>query len=153
MKAKCLLFLDCVFLQYSARLFVMKKSQVTVKIDRTEACHHCYPSTHRKCAERRLLDACLREASKACVPPQKLKAWIHRKTGGVMSILRFRMDGSLGCCVPCHACRRELLKYDLTIQCVTPEGTVFTGKLNDEYAPPSRFTSGQLRNMKKSKQN
>ena len=128
----------------------MEKSQplVIVDIDYWEAKKKCCPSTHIKCAERRLLDACIMEAEKRCIPPYKIKSWIHRKMGGVVSVFRFRADGTVGCCVPCYACRKELLKYDLVVHCLDPDGRLFCGKLDDEDAPPSQFTSGQRRNLR-----
>jgi len=106
-------------------------------------------STHRMCAERRQLCRTLDEARKRGVRPSNVTAWIHRKNKGVMTVLRSRADGTFGCSVPCVYCRREMLRYNLRVQCFTSDGDLFCGPLDDAGAPRSKLTSGQTRNAKK----
>jgi hypothetical protein len=51
----------------------------------------------------------------------------------------------IGCSIPCHLCRKQLVDMDFTIHAVTNLGTWFHGKLTDEAAPPSKFTHGQVK--------
>lgn len=102
-------------------------------------------STHRMCAERRLVQSCAAEAARHGVPRHGFRAWLHRKTGGVVTVVRFRADGSLGCSVPCIACREVLVRHGLRVRCVAPNGSVFAGDLADRAAPASTMTSGQRR--------
>jgi hypothetical protein len=105
-------------------------------------------STHRMCAERRLLTTCVNTALRKGIPSHCVASWIHRKTrGGTICITRTRADGSLGCSVPCIACRRELVRYNIKVQCVKEDGTWFRGYMTDEGAPDSKPTSGQKRNL------
>ena len=75
-------------------------------------------------------------------------SWIRRKLGGHIIVIRFRSDGSLGCTVPCVFCQKELMKYDISIHCVTTSGTWYRGRLNDANAPEACFTTGQRRMLK-----
>lgn len=58
----------------------------------------------------------------------------------------------IGCSIPCHLCRRQIVEMDMTVHAVTNSGTWFHGKLTDDAAPPSKFTHGQVKiKEKKSK--
>ncbi|KAL4855989.1 Importin beta-like SAD2 [Chlorella vulgaris] len=98
---------------------------------------------HRCCAERRLISTCVMEAKRRGVQPHKVAAYVRRRLGGGVAILRFRADGSRGCSAPCTLCARELLKYDLKVACLLENGEVFRGRLTDPGAPPSKVTGGQ----------
>ena len=62
---------------------------------------------------------------------------------GRIAVIRWKMDGSFGCSVPCVACRRELIRYGIRVCCFTADGTWFEGKMDDPGAPPSKISSGQ----------
>ena len=68
--------------------------------------------------------------------------------GGTISVVRVDARGELVCSVPCVFCRREILKFDLTVACVGPDGSVFRGSLADANAPASKPTSGQRFRMR-----
>lgn len=106
----------------------------------------CTSSTVCICAERRLINHYIREAQKHSVAPYKIASWIHRKTGGTLTIYRNRADGSHGCSIPCIFCKREILKLGLRVQCCLHDGQWFVGYLDDDNAPCSKLTSGQRRN-------
>lgn len=98
---------------------------------------------HRSCAERKLIDTCVMEARKRGVRPHKVAAYVRRRLGGGVSILRFRSDGSPGCAAPCTLCTKELLKFDLKVNCLLESGEVFCGRLTDPGAPRAKVTTGQ----------
>ena len=102
-------------------------------------------NNHRLCAERRLLYKCLEEARRHDVPSHNLVHWLHRKNKGVLTIMRWRTDGSWGCSVPCILCRRELIRYGFPVRCFTSDGHWFDGYMDDPDAPSSKPTKGQAR--------
>jgi len=63
--------------------------------------------------------------------------------GNTLTVVRPRANGSLGCSVPCVMCRRELLRFELRVKCVTEDGEWFEGRLDEPGAPRSKLTSGQ----------
>jgi hypothetical protein len=83
------------------------------------------------------------EAKRRGVQPHKVPAYVRRRLGGGIAILRFRADGSPGCSAPCTLCARELLKFDLKVACLMEDGQVFIGRLTDPGAPPAKVTGGQ----------
>lgn len=95
------------------------------------------------CAERRLLQKCIQDAQRHGVPSHKIAYWIHRKNTNIITIARWRGDGSFGCSVPCISCRKELCRYGFRVKCFTADGHWFDGYLNDNDAPSSKMTSGQ----------
>ena len=88
-----------------------------------------------------------RIASRHGVPPHARIAWVRRKFGGDVTVWRVLSDGRLGCSVPCVLCRRALVRRDLRVHAVLPDGAWFHGRLTDAGAPPSRATSGQVYRM------
>lgn len=110
----------------------------------------CY-NTHCMCAERRLLTKSVEEAKRHGVKGHRLIGWMHRKNkGGVITVTRVRADGSFGCSVPCSECRKALLKFCVRVRCHLPDGTLFDGRMDDEDAPASKFTSGQKHSLSSS---
>lgn len=104
-------------------------------------------NTHRLCAERRLLDEYVADARRHGVPGHKTAAWIRRKNGNKITVVRWKMDGTLGCSVPCVFCRRELARFDMRVRCVTADGMYwFDGHVTAADAPVSKLTSFQKRN-------
>lgn len=97
------------------------------------------------CAERRLLENYIHNAQQHGVPNHMIGWWIHRKTGGLMTIFRFKADGTIGCSVPCVFCRKIIITFRLKVQCVTSDGYWFRGYLDEIDAPQSKMTSGQKR--------
>lgn len=79
------------------------------------------------------------------MPPHKIVAWVRRKLGPEVLVLRYRADGSLGCAAPCVMCARELNRFDLRVHCPDASGQWFSGRLSDSGAPPQLLTSGQRR--------
>lgn len=102
-------------------------------------------SDHRGCAERRLLSAWVEEARKAGQRPHQVVTWVRRKAGAAVAVWRTRVDGTLGCSVPCVCCSKELLKFGLKVYCVSSDGAWYSGWLDDPDAPRSQPTSGQRR--------
>ncbi|KAL6753702.1 hypothetical protein V8C86DRAFT_1761062, partial [Haematococcus lacustris] len=100
---------------------------------------------HRCCAERRLLDTWLCQARRHGLRPHQYRAWIRRKAGPDIVVWRQRMDGSLGCAAPCVLCHRELLRFDLRVHCSLPGQLWFSGRLDEEGAPPCKPTTAQRR--------
>jgi len=105
-------------------------------------------NTHTMCAERRLLDEWTTRARRHGVASHATAAWLHRKTGGTVTVVRPRSDGSLGCSVPCVRCREVIVRYRLRVRCITEDGALFEGYLDDIDAPESKLTTGQKRTMK-----
>ena len=83
------------------------------------------------------------EARRRGVSPHKVAAWVRRRLGGGIIIVRYRSDGSPGCTAPCTLCARELIKFDLKVCCLMEGGQVFCGRLSDPGAPPAKLSSGQ----------
>eukprot|EP01026_Neomeris_dumetosa_P078650 TRINITY_DN8521_c0_g1_i1.p2 TRINITY_DN8521_c0_g1~~TRINITY_DN8521_c0_g1_i1.p2 ORF type:complete len:152 (+),score=18.86 TRINITY_DN8521_c0_g1_i1:169-624(+) len=110
---------------------------------------HQSSSSHRCCAERKLLGSWMEVARKKGVPAHKRVTWVRRKLGGDMAIWRITNDGNFGCAVPCIFCERMLRRFDMRVQCVTREGSWFVGRLGDEGAPSCVLTSSQRRGFEK----
>jgi hypothetical protein len=106
-------------------------------------------SNHRCCAERRWLDACVKEARKNGVAPHKTAAYIRRKFGSRISVFRFRHDGSFGCTVPCVWCQKELERFDITVSFVDDSGRWCDGRVSDGTLPKPVLTAGQRRMLNK----
>jgi hypothetical protein len=107
-------------------------------------------STHRCCAERRLLDSWVQRARRQGVPPHKVISWIRRKFGTHISVLRYRSDGSLGCAVPCLFCQKELERYDMRVHCVDASGQWMEARCSEPGALPKPvLTAGQRRMFNK----
>eukprot|EP00884_Botryococcus_braunii_P023029 jgi/Botrbrau1/940/Bobra.0167s0051.1 len=107
----------------------------------------CQTSTHRCCAERRLLELWTAEAKRHGVRAHSLVTWVRRKLGSDITVWRCRSDGSLGCATPCLLCRRELLRFDLRVHCPLDNGTWFRGRMDENNAPLPALTSGQRRQL------
>lgn len=97
----------------------------------------------------RLLEHWQGEARRHGVPSHKVIAWIRRKIGNHITIVRYLNDGSLACAIPCVFCQKELKKYDMRISCTTEDGTWFHGRLSDGGAPTPVLTAGQRRMLKR----
>lgn len=110
---------------------------------------HITTSTHRCCAERRWLDACVREARKSGVPKHRLVAYVKRKFGSRISVFRFRHDGTLGCALPCAWCQKELERFDMKVTFVDSEGQWCDGRVSDGTLPKPVLTAGQRRMLRK----
>lgn len=80
-------------------------------------------STHRCCAERRLLRTCTQAAWRHGFSGLATSRWIKRKYGNTLVVWRFTANGSLGCSVPCCYCFRALSHLDLYVSYVKPDGT------------------------------
>ena len=83
------------------------------------------------------------------VPNRGVIAWVRRKIGPDVTVLRVRRDGTLGCATPCILCQRALAAFDMRVSC--PPGAAgggwFSGRLNADDAPPPTLTSGQRRQL------
>lgn len=106
-------------------------------------------STHRCCAERRLLDSWVQQARRQGVPSHKMVAWVRRKFGTHISVFRYRHDGTLGCAVPCVFCQRELERYDMRVHCVDASGQWCDARCTDGTLPKPVLTAGQRRMFNK----
>lgn len=115
------------------------------KIVTASFCQHPITNNPDVCAERRLLNKYMNEARAHGVPNHKLIPWIHRKTGGLITVTRQRADGSYGCSVPCLLCRAMCIRLKMRVRCFTETGEWFEGCLDDVNAPNSKPTSGQRR--------
>lgn len=104
-------------------------------------------SSHRCCAERRLLQFWEAVARKHGVPQHRVVTWVRRKIGPDLLLLRYTSDGCVGCAVPCVFCHRVLIKYDLRVHCCQPDGLWFSGRLDEPAAPLPMLTSGQRRQL------
>lgn len=102
-------------------------------------------STHRCCAERNVLEKWIRIATKRGVRHHAVIAWVKRKCGGTIIVKRVLQDNTPGCSFPCIFCRKELEKYDISVQCTLRSGDTFEGKLDDPSLPQSFLTCGQRR--------
>lgn len=114
-----------------------------------DTCDSGTSSTHRCCAERRLLDSWVQQARKQGVPSHKIVAWIRRKYGTHISVIRYRSDGSLGCAVPCVFCQKELERYDMRVHCVDASGQWMDARCSDGTLPKPVLTAGQRRMLNK----
>lgn len=106
-------------------------------------------SNHRCCAERRWLDACVREARKAGVQKHRLVAYVKRKYGSHISVFRLRSDGTFGCAVPCVWCQKELERFDIRVSFVGSDGRWCDGRVSDGTMPKPVLTAGQRRMLNK----
>ena len=106
-------------------------------------------STHRCCAERRLLDSWVQQARRQGVPSHKMVAWVRRKFGSNISVIRYRHDGTLGCAVPCVFCQKELERYDMRVHCVDSSGQWCDARCRDGTLPKPVLTAGQRRMLNK----
>lgn len=104
---------------------------------------HTPPNPHSLLA--RWTDAARRHG----VPNRGVIAWVRRKIGPDVTVLRVRRDGTLGCATPCILCQRALAAFDMRVSC--PPGAAgggwFSGRLNADDAPPPTLTSGQRRQL------
>lgn len=105
-------------------------------------------STHRCCAERRLLDTWISKARRHGLQQHQVVTWIRRKAGADITVWRQLANGTLGCATPCVFCSKELQRFDLKVHCVVQrdgcaEMSWFSGRLNEDGAPCSKMTSGQ----------
>lgn len=99
-------------------------------------------SSHRRCAERTVLEKWVKLAWKRGVPVHSIVRWVRRKTGGFMTIERpIACESGVGCSVPCLLCRRALEKFDMSIECTAVDQQQYKGRV--EEAPASRFTRYQ----------
>ena len=73
------------------------------------------------CAERELLKEASKLLARRGVPPQRMRS---RGRGMVrnMTVERARADGSMGCSLPCQACRIELVRWNVRVTCVARDG-------------------------------
>ena len=110
-------------------------------------CDHlqCSSNNHLICAERRFIAYCVQIAHRHGVPSHRIGEWIHRKGMGHIAVVRWKMDGTYGCSVPCAACRRELIRYGIRVRCFMANGTWYDGRMDDPNAPPSKLFSGGVR--------
>lgn len=109
----------------------------------------CALNDHLCCAERRLLRSALRDARNHSVRGEAVPRWLRRKYGGLVEVVRpveseSGSGLSRGCSVPCILCRRELLRYGFEVRCTTRDGRVWRGRLDQDDAPASKATRGQL---------
>lgn len=95
--------------------------------------------------ERRLLYSWERIARRHGVPSRSIIHWVRRKMGNQISIWRQTEGKNNACTYPCVLCKETLLRYDIKVFCYTPEGKIFSGKLNERNAPLSVLTSSQRR--------
>lgn len=108
---------------------------------------HEEQSTHRCCAERRLLAAWERQARQHGVAAHAITVWVRRKVGPHISVWRFQKSGTLACATPCVFCARELRRFDMRVHCSQGDNEWFSGRLEGPEAPEARPTSGQIRSM------
>lgn len=94
---------------------------------------------------RRLINACVVEARRRGIGPNKLVPWVRRQLGGGILVLRFLSDGTAACSAPCRECAREIERFDLRVSCLQPGGEWFNGRLCEPGAPPAKMTTGQRR--------
>ena len=83
------------------------------------------------------------EARRHGVPQHKVAAFVRRRLGGGVAVVRLRADGSPGCSAPCTLCARELARFDLKVCCCLESGALWVGLLTDPGAPPAKVTGGQ----------
>lgn len=95
----------------------------------------------------RLLDAWVLKARKHGVASHAQTAWVRRKLGGHLLVWRTTADGHLACATPCIYCRREIVRYDVTIHCSQSSTAWYSGRLSSSAAPLPQLTSGQRRNL------
>ena len=95
----------------------------------------------------RLLATWTAAAKRHGVPNRGVVAWVRRKLGPDVTVLRVRTDGSLGCATPCVLCRRALIAFDLRVSCPpgASGGGWYCGRLCSPDAPAPTLTSGQRR--------
>lgn len=90
-----------------------------------------------------LIASCVVDARRRGVAPHKVPAFVRRRLGGGITVVRLRSDGTPGCSAPCLLCARELARFDLKVCCRLDSGAVWCGRLSDPGAPPPKVTSGQ----------
>ena len=94
-----------------------------------------------------MIDAFVRQARKKGVKEHRLIHFVRREVGTHINVLRFDSEANPQCSVPCVLCRTQLIKFGISVRCITPSGECFSGALDDETAPKSKLTSGQRRRM------
>lgn len=100
-------------------------------------------SSHRCCAERRLLDSWVVKARRRGLGAHQIVTWVRRKVGAHVTVFRTLADGSLGCAAPCLLCQRELLRFDLRVHCSLAPERWWSGRLTDDSAPRGKLTARQ----------
>jgi hypothetical protein len=98
----------------------------------------CVCSTHRCCAERRLLNAARETARRRGVRPWAFARWF-RASFGALQVVRHTRDGAVATSLPCVLCRRALEAAGARWTAVTRDGAYVT----DRDAPPSELTARQ----------
>ena len=98
----------------------------------------CVLSTHRCCAERRLLSAARETARRRGVRPWAFARWFSASFGALVVVRRTR-DGDVASSLPCVLCRRALEATGVRWTAVTREGAFVT----DRDAPLSEPTARQ----------
>ena len=104
---------------------VHQSSQMTSRVELSQI---TITSTHRCCAERRLLAACERDGQRHGYPKYQRGAWIRRKYGTTMAVWRTTADG-YGCSLPCVLCAKALERLAMRVVCVGRDGKACRGAL------------------------
>ena len=95
---------------------------------------YCAESSHRLCAERRLLERWFQEARRhGRWRRWDAAAWVRRKlpAGVVLSVQRAVSGGGEGCSQPCVFCHRLLAVLNIPVLCKDLSGNVFCGFVGD----------------------
>jgi hypothetical protein len=91
------------------------------------------------------LESWVKEARRHGVEKHHVVTWVRRKLGGDVLVWRFTADGCLAVATPCTLCCRELQRFDIRVHCSLGPDSWYSGRLNEERAPPVGLTSGQRR--------
>ena len=86
-------------------------------------------NTHSLCAERRLVLAAKRFASR--MPHGRTAYNIRRVMGRVVCVERYTHDGLAACSLPCEACRRVLASFDARVVCFGSDGKVMRRRASE----------------------
>jgi hypothetical protein len=95
------------------------------------------------CAERNLFKETIFQARRKGVASYKVIAWIKRKHGSDLTVWRERVDGTLGCSIPCSYCKKVIEQFGMRVHVLVDEDNWYHGYLDEENAPVSKLTSGQ----------
>ena len=98
----------------------------------------CVDSTHRCCAERRLLCIAREMARRRGVRPWCFARWLCRAFG-TLRVVRFQKNGTAAVSLPCVLCRRALDATGARWTALTRDGCT----VNERDAPPSQPTARQ----------